>query len=494
MTRSVTRHGVSLAAVVLALFAAAAARAAAADLPLVDAVRAGDAARARALIADGVDVDAADGDGTTALHWAALNDDLETARALIAAGARVEAANRFDATPLALAAENGAAAFIELLLDAGADPDAATPEGETALMTASRTGRADAVRVLLDRGADPNRAEGWRGQTALMWAAAEDNRAAADALLAAGADVHARSTGGFSPLAFAVRAGHLAMTRLLVDAGASPEETLFDGTSALVLATANGHYELGAYLLDAGADPNADDQGWTALHEVKWTRRPNLGFNNPPPIVTGSTSDLEFVRALAAHGADLDARLTKEPNNRYRNVLNRIGATPFLLAAKAADVEMMRLLAELGADPLLPNEDGTTPLMAAAGVGIWAVGESPGTNEEALDAVRYALELGGGVPAVDDNGDTALHGAVIRGSEPLVRFLLDHGADIEAVNEKGWTPLRIARGVFYSNTGKRWPEMEKLLLELGADPSSAAGADNTISDWSLDDPVPPEAR
>ena len=218
------------------------------------------------------------------------------------------------------------------------------------------------------------------------------------------------------------------LTRLLVEAGASPEETLFDGTSALVLATKNGHYELGAFLLDAGADPNADDQGWTALHEIKWTRRPNLGFNNPPPIVTGSMTDLEFTRKLAAHGADLNARMTKEPNNRYRNVLNRIGSTPFLLAAKAADVEMMRLLVELGADPLLPNEDGTTPLMVAAGVGIWAVGESPGTNEEALEAVEYALDLGGDITAIDDNGDTALHGAIIRGSEPLVRFLLDNRA------------------------------------------------------------------
>ena len=488
--------GVAVSAVVAALFLAGVTGvvAAAVDFPLLDAVRAGDTERARALIADGVDVDSSDGDGTTALHWAALNDDVETAGALLAAGARIEAANRFDATPLALAAENGSAAFIELLLDAGADPDAATPEGETALMTVSRTGRADAVRLLLGRGADPNRAEGWRGQTALMWASAENNLAAAEALLAGGADVHARSTGGFSPLMFAVRAGYRDMTRLLVEAGASPEETLFDGTSALVLATKNGHYDLGAYLLGAGADPNADDQGWTALHEIKWTRRPNLGFNNPPPIVTGSMTDLDFIRKLAEHGADLDARMAKEPNNRYRNVLNRIGSTPFLLAAKAADVEMMRLLVELGADPLLPNEDGTTPLMVAAGVGIWAVGESPGTNEEALEAVEYALDLGGDVTTIDDNGDTALHGAIIRGSEPLVRFLLDQGADIEATNEKGWTPYRIAKGVFYSNTGKRWAEMETLLLELGADPSSATGADNTISDWTIDDPAPPEVR
>ena len=497
MTRAAVRCGwsVAVSAVVAAVFLAGAGVAATAvDLPLIDAVRAGDLARGRTLLADGVDVNTSDGDGTTALHWAALNDDVDTAKVLIEAGAGVETANRFDATPLALAAENGSTAFIELLLGAGADPDAATPEGETALMTVSRTGRTDAVKILLGRGADPNRAEGWRGQTALMWASAENNLAAAEALLAGGANVHARSSGGFSPLMFAVRAGYRDMTRLLVEAGASPEETLFDGTSALVLATKNGHYELGAYLLDAGADPNADDQGWTALHEIKWTRRPNLGFNNPPPIVTGSMTDLKFARKLAAHGADLNARMTKEPNNRYRNVLNRIGSTPFLLAAKAADVEMMRLLVELGADPLLPNEDGTTPLMVAAGVGIWAVGESPGTNEEALEAVKYALDLGGDVTTIDDNGDTALHGAIIRGSEPLVRFLLDDGADIEATNEKGWTPYRIAKGVFYSNTGKRWAEMETLLLELGADPSSATGADNTISDWSIDEPVSPDVR
>ena len=294
-------------------------------------------------------------------------------------------------------------------------------------MTAARTGRADAVQLLLERGADPNRRERWRGQTALMWAAAENHLAAADALIDGGADVSAGSDGGFTPLLFAVRAGYLEMTRKLLAAGAGAGETLPDGTSALVLATKNAHYELGALLLDAGADPNADAQGWTALHEIKWTRRPNLGFNNPPPIVTGSLTDLDFIRLLASHGADLDARMTKEPNNRYRNVLNRIGSTPFLLAAKAADVEMMRLLVELGADPLLPNEDGTTPLMVAAGVGIWAVGESPGTNAEALAATEYALALGGDVTTIDDNGDTALHGAVIRGSEPLVRYLLDTG-------------------------------------------------------------------
>ena len=454
--------------------------------PLIDAVKQADLEHIRALIAAGADVNTAGTDGTTALHWAVHRDDVGIGAALIAAGADVNRNNRFGAMPLALASENGSVAFIDMLLEAGANPNAATPEGETVLMTVARTGRAAAVQLLIDHGAKPNLAEGWREQTALMWAAAENNLAAVDVLLAGGANVQARSAGGFSPLMFAVRAGHKDMAALLIDAGASPEETLLDGTSVLVLAAKNGHYELGAFLLDAGADPDADDQGWTALHEIKWTRRPNLGYNNPPPIITGNMSDLDFIRALASHGANLDTRMTKEPNNRYRNVLNRVGSTPFLLAAKAADVEMMRLLVELGADPLIPNEDGTTALMVAAGVGIWAVGESPGTNAEALEAVKYALELGGDVTTIDDNGDTALHGAIIRGSEPLVRFLLDQGAELDALNEKGWTPLRIARGVFYSNTGKRWPEIETLLLELGADESLVKGADNTISDWTAE--------
>ena len=458
--------------------------AAPADGPLIDAVRRGDAARVRALIAQQVDVSTPDAAGTTALHWAVHRDNLDTINLLIAAGADVAAANRYGATPLSVACENGHAAVIEALLRAGADPNAALPEGETALMTVARTGQADAVRVLLDHGADPNATESWRGQTALMWAAAENNVAAAEALIGGGADVHARSDGGFTPLMFAVRGGYMGMVRALLAAGADVNETLPNGTSSLVLATTNGHYELGVRLLEAGADLKPAELGWTALHQVVWVRRPNLGFNNPSPLVTGALSDLEFVRALAAHGADLDARQTKEPRDGYRNVLNRVGATPFLLAAKAADVELMRLLVELGADPLLGNEDGTTPLMVAAGVGIWAVGESPGTNAEALEAVRYALELGGEVRTVDANGDTSLHGAIIRGSEPLVRFLLERGAEIDAVNEKGWTPLRIAKGVFYSNTGKRWPEMEALLLALGADPEKAVGPDNTISDWS----------
>ena len=447
-----------------------------ADVPLIEAVRIGDVETVRVLLTQQVDPDTADAEGSTALLWAAHRNDRAVAELLLRVGARADLANRFGATPLLVAATNGDAAMIEMLLDAGADPNVGLSEGETPLMRTARAGWVDAVQVLLAHGADVDAREGWRGQTALMWATVEGNTEAAQALSRAGADVAARSDGGFTPLLFAVRHNQQDTLRALVADGADVDDALPGGMSALAVATLNAHYDLGVWLLEQGADPSADEQGWTALHQLVWARRPNLGFNNPAPIPTGLVSDLEFVEALVEHGADINARETKEPRGGdgsgapggYRNVLNRVGATPFLLAAKAVDVALMRLLVRLGADPLLPNEDGTTPLMVAAGVGIWAVGESPGTNEEALQAVKLMLELGDVVTTVDANGDTALHGAVIRGSESLVRFLVDQGADLESVNERDWTPLTIAEGVFYSNTGKRFPEMEKLLLELGA--------------------------
>ena len=474
MRAQTTRLGWVVAGLLL-VAGTAGAEAAPADVPLVEAVKAGDADRVRALLGIGADPDAADTAGATALLWAAHGDALELVELLLDAGAVPDNANRYGATPLLVAATAGHTATIERLLDAGADPDLAMPEGETALMRAARAGRPDAVEALLAHGADVHATEHWRQQTAVMWAAVEGNSAVARALLAAGADVQARSSGGFTPLLFAVRHNRLDTLGVLVEAGADVDDTLPSGMSALSLATLNAHYDLGVWLLEQGADPNADEQGWTPLHQLVWARRPNLGFNNPAPIPSGLVSDLEFVEALVAHGADVNALETKEPRGAdgsgttgYRNVLNRVGATPFLLAAKAVDLDLMRLLLRLGAKPLRGNEDGTTPLMVAAGVGIWAVGESPGTNDEAFDAVMLMLELGDSITTVDANGDTALHGAVIRDSEPLVRFLVERGADLEAENEQGWTPLTIAKGVFYSNTGKRWPEMERLLVELGA--------------------------
>ena len=409
-------------------------------------------------------------DDATPLHRAAHWGDVAAVARLVKAGGDVDVASRHGVTPLALASARGHAAVVETLLEAGADANLPSPHGETPLMVAARSGAVDSVTALLRHGADAgvDAQEGWRGQTALMWAAAEGHAAVVAPLMAAGADVDARSDGGFTPLAFAVRAGHGDSVEALLDAGADVDLALPDGASPLHLAVINAHYDVALQLLEHGADPTAAEPGWTPLHQLVWTRRPNRHYNNPAAFPTGTVSDLELARALVAHGADVDARQTAEPRDGYRNMLNRSGATPFLLAAKATDVEMMRLLLELGADPLLANEDGTTALLVAAGVGIWSSSESPGSAEEALEAVKLMVELGDSVATVDDNGDAALHGAVMRGSPELVLYLLEHGAALNRVNQRGWTPLTIAQGIFYANLGRRWPDMEALLLGLGA--------------------------
>jgi ankyrin repeat protein len=446
---------------------------------LIEAVKAGDAAGVSALLRQRPDeVGIAERDGTTALHWAAHRNDAPMVELLLRAGADVRASNRYGVTPLSLACENGSAEIVERLVKAGADPNVALRDGETALMTAARTGNAAAMKALLAGGADVNAREARRGQSALMWAANENNSAAVRALVTAGADVHARSSRGFTPLMFAVRAGHIDSSRALLDAGATLSDTLPDGTSLLVLAVTNAHFELAALLAERGADVNADAQGWTALHQLVWTRRPNATLADPPPVATGALSSLELAEKLLALGADPNARMKKERNLGLadRTHFNRIDATPFLLAAQTADVPMMRLLAGRGADPTLTNADGTTTLMAASGVGIWVVGENPGTNDEALEAVKLALELGGDVNAVNAFGYTALHGAAHRGAPAIVELLVGKGARLDVALtrtgggalgwKEGWTPLRIAEGVFYSNTFKRSEETADVLRRL----------------------------
>lgn len=503
---------VHLSLAVALLSATVASQAFAQTASLVEAARAGDRKAVMALLAKRPADAAKPGpDGTTPLHWAVRADDVAMVDALIKAGADAKAANRYGATPLFVACQNGNAAIIERLLKAGADANSTNADGETALMTAARTGKVDAVKVLLANGADPKAAEGWRGQNALMWAAAENHPAVAQTLIEAGVDVMSRSNGGFTPLLFAVRAGRTDTVRLLLAKGADPNDkitpktaaapprmpaagaavtgngdplaTLFQvfntgnrasgrtgpGTNALILAILNGHFELAADLLDKGADPNADGPGWTALHQLAWTRRPPIQHGLPPAVPTGSMDSLALARKLLEKGANPNARMTKEPGDGARNVLNRIGSTPFLQAAKLADVAYMKLLLEFKADPNITTLEGATPLMAAAGVGIWKTGESAGTNDEAFEAVKLLVELGADVNAMDANGDTALHGAAMRGADAIVQLLVDKGAKLNVVNKIGWTPWIVADGVFYPNTYNRNLNTAALLLKLGAD-------------------------
>jgi ankyrin repeat protein len=408
-------------------------------------------------------------DGTTPLHDAVYKDDIPTVTRLLREGADAKAANRYGVTPLSLACTNGDAAAVELLLKAGADPNTSSPGGETALMTCARTGKVEAVKVLLAHGADVNAKESRRSQTAIMWAAAEGNVEVVEALIQAGANFREHLESGFDPFLFAVREGRIGVVRALLKAGVdvndavqnnrrsgSPSQGLSaprNGTSALVLAVENAHFELASYLLDAGADPNAAAQGWTALHAITWVRKPGGGDNNPAPNGSGNMTSLELVKKLVAKHADINARMTKKVNVGLTS-LNTMGATPFFLAARTADAELMRALAALGANPLLKNADNSTPLMAAAGLGTRSPGEDAGTEKEVVEALKAALDLGNDANAVDNNGETAMHGAAYKNLPAAVLFLASHGADIHVWNrpdKHGWTPLVIAEGYRFGN-------------------------------------------
>ena len=446
-----------------------------ADVRLVEAVRAGDRPATLALLAAEVDVNGAQRDGATALHWAAYRDDLEAVRLLLEAGAAAGVANELGVTPLHLACVNGNARVVRALLSAGADPRAALPSGETALMTAARTGSADAVTALVAGGADVNARESMDGQTALMWAVSQQHSEVVDVLIDAGADVHARSRvrpvvtarsartagegavsvvreGGFTPLLFAVRTGDRASARRLLAACADPNDAAPSGASALVVAAHSGHGKLAGLLLDAGADPNAAGAGYAPLHAA---------------ILRG---DAKLVGALLTHGADPDARLVRGTRYARQGKLFALdmqwaGATPFFLAAKFGRGDIMRRLAESGADPSIGLAGGVTPLMAAAGLltrGFGRAGKDRLGREmdsaemevalrqdpdrrpvmgSGIDAVRAAVELGADVDAASDSGDAALHAAAFHGFDSVIEYLVSRGADLNARNARGETPL-----------------------------------------------------
>ena len=453
---------------------------------LADSAERQDSQAVRALLDEHANVSAPQADGMTALHWAVYLDDEKTARWLIKAGADVKATNRYGVAPLSIACTNGNATIVEMLLDAGADPNTTLRGGETALMTAARTGELRPVQLLVKRGADVDARE-HRGQTALMWAAAEGHVAVVRALVDAGADFREALPSGFTPLFFAVREGRTEVVHELLEAGLDVNEAMRPtkradqgperGLSPLLLAVENGHFELAAALLEAGADSNGRRSGSTALHAITWVRKPNSGDEGQaPPVGSGKLSSLHFVRGLVEHGADVNAPIRR--GSAGAGQLNRAGATPFLLAADTADVPLMKLLVELGADPLIPNRDGTTPLMAAAGYGTLAPGEEAGTEPEALEAVKLVLELGGNVNAVDKNGETAIHGAAYASFPKMVRWLSEQGAMEEVwhrKNKHGWTPLLIARGY---RPGNFKPSLETIeALRSVMSPEAFAAAD-----------------
>ena len=436
---------------------------------LADAVESGDSNLMVRLIEGGADVNAAQVDGMTALHWAVYHDDTETVELLAQSGANANAKNRYGVVPLLLAAENANDLVVQFLLDAGADPNTVLRGGETILMTVARTGSLGAVKALLAKGANPKAKDG-REQTALMWAAAEGHARVVKALIDAGADIDNSLSSGFTPMFFAVREGHVEVVQEFLRAGIDANEILQrvedenerpeyasyrpvdDGMSPLLLAVRNGHFELAVALVKAGADPNDMRTGFTPLHTVSWVRKPDASDRgDPPPVGSGALTSLEFVRAMVALGADVNARLAPEtdkpPHTASR--LAREGSTAFLMAADRADAALMQTLIDLGADPDLPNSENTTPLMAAAGLGTTAPAEEAGTELDAQQAVRLLLELGADIDGVDRNGDTAVHGAAYGHFPTVVQLLSDYGADIDVwtqPNDAGLTTLFVAEG------------------------------------------------
>jgi len=471
-----------------------------ADVPLVDAVEKQNQAGVQVLLASDLDINATQVDGMTALHWAVYHNDTSLAVSLLERGASVAAENRYGVTPLSLACVNGNEKIVDLLLSKGADANSKLLGGETALMTAARTGNVATVKSLILKGAEVNAKER-KGQTALMWAAAEGNLEVVSALLDAGADFRTHLPSGFTALFFAVREGRTAVVKRLLSAGEDVNTRIETekgsgrfpavGTSPLMLAVENGHFDLAMVLLETGADPNDQRNGLSVLHALAMVRKPDRGDDiesAPPPNGSGTMTSLQFVRELIARGADVNLRLKKGKSGK--GDLSRKGATPFLLAADTADIPFMRLLIELGADPLLPNDDQCTPLMAAAGIGTKAPGEEAGTEDEALEAVVLIVEHGGELNTVDENGETAMHGAAYKSAPRIVEYLATHGADIQIWNlqdKHGWTPLKIAEGYRPGNfrpAADTMAAIQRVMKAAGVEPVLTSKSSSDESSYS----------
>ena len=437
---------------------------------VADAVQNRDLATLQALLKQHAVVNAAQPDGTTALHWAAHWNDSETVGLLLKAGANANAVNHYGATPLSEAAALGNATIVEQLLQAGGDPNTrTTADGETVLMTSARAGNLDAVKTLLDHGADVNAKEAYRGQTALMWAAAERHADVVNLLLQHGADWKVQSSfretkipklstassispisrGGLTAFLFAAREGDIETAMAMLDHGVDINQTDVDGASGLVVSIMNKQYTFAKFLLYRGADPNVTDiKGRAALYAIvdmrneDWSALPMRKEKDPLP-------SMELTKAILAHHANVNARLTHNLPGRsgmdYGDVALDEGTTPFMRAARSGDAATMRILLQAGADPKLITKDGNNALLFAAGVG-YRDKQTQGTEAEALEALKLCMDQGLDLSQTNAKGETALHGAANRGSDLLVKFLVEHGAKLDAKSTQGFTPLDIAMG------------------------------------------------
>jgi len=485
--------------------------------PLADAAEQRDLARVRALLLRKLSPAVAQADGSTALHWAALHDDLPLARALLAAHAPVDAPTRINAlTPLFMAARNGSAPMLDLLLRAGAAVDLPNDNGTTPLMMAAAAGNPAAVQLLLAHRANPNARELAHGQTPLMFAAALGRADAIRVLLAGRADPSLTSfaqkisdaaprlppdqmpkqvvtppallgaawMGGQTALLYAAREGKSDAIRALLDGGAAIDQASDkEEITPLLIATVNGHFDAAMLLLSRDADPNlGSNDGLSPLYaaiDVRWAPFAWL----PQPITTGeTTSHLDLLRALLDRGASPDVRLGRRIWMRsfgLREWVDPTGATPFWRAAQALDVPAMQLLLERGADPRIPNASGDTALMVAAGVG-WAPNNT--TTAPAADARMSALRLclaqGLDVTAADSTGYTALHGAAFRGDNEMVSFLVSRGASVTARTQLGDSPADMANGPIPHSIPH--PETVALLEKLGSPNSHNCRSDQCL--------------
>lgn len=441
--------------------------------PLIDAIRAEDREAALTLLEQRADANERSSDGTTALHWAAHIGDAQLVKRLIEAGADVNAINDYGTTPMQEAAERGDVQVLKLLLDAGADVESPNPEGQTALMTVARTNHVAAAKLLISRGANVNAREQWRGQTALMWAAAQSQPEMVKLLIRSGADVNARSKvrhwarrvtaeprpqnrppGGLTALLLAAREGCVACAEALVKGKADIDLADPENISPLLMATLNGRWDVAAYLIKAGANVNKWDMwGRAPLYSaVDYNTTPRGGRPDRPS--SDATTAIEVVEMLLKAGANPNMQLKLFPpyrslgQDRGGDSMLTVGTTPLIRAAKAGDVDSIRLLLKYGAMVDLPNDLRITPLMAAAGVGSTTIDTRARFRNEAqcIEAAKLLLQAGANINATRDNGQTALHGAALWGWNAFVEFLAENGANLRAADRNGLQPLDVALG------------------------------------------------